>query len=96
VDWVGTVIFIGSMTSFLVGISWGGVQHPWKSAATLAPIIVGLSGLVAFFGWQMYRQEHTLLPMSIFYNWSAIAAFFGALVNGLIVSPFLNILKCSY
>jgi MFS family permease len=89
VDWMGAVLFIGSMTSFLVGISWGGVQHPWKSAATLTPIIVGLLGVAAFFAWQMYRKQHTLLPMPIFHSWSAIAAFYGALVNGLLVSrPF--------
>jgi ATP/ADP translocase len=77
------------MTSFLIGISWGGVQHSWKSAATLAPIIVGLLGVAAFFAWQVYRKEHTLLPMSIFYNRSAIAAFYGALINGLLVGlPF--------
>jgi MFS family permease len=85
-DWVGVVVFIGGMTSFLVGLSWGGIQHPWNSAATLAPIIVGLAALVAFSFWQRFKQSHTLLPMSIFYNWSAIAAFYCALVNGLIVS----------
>ncbi|KAF1832677.1 MFS general substrate transporter [Decorospora gaudefroyi] len=85
VDWIGAALFVGSMTSFLVGLSWGGVQHPWKSAATLAPLIVGLCGVAVFLGWQMYRKEHTLLPMSIFCNWSAIATFYGALINGLIL-----------
>jgi MFS family permease len=86
VDWVGAALFIGSMTSFLVGISWGGVEHPWNSAATLAPILVGLLGGAVFFAWQLYKKEHTLLPMSIFNNWSALAAFYGALINGLVVS----------
>jgi MFS family permease len=89
VDWIGAALFAGSMTSFLVGITWGGVQHPWKSAATLTPIIAGLSGVAAFFAWQVYRKAHTLLPMSIFYNMSAIGAFYGALINGLLVGlPF--------
>jgi MFS family permease len=88
-DWIGVVVFIGGMTSFLVGLSWGGIQHPWNSAATLTPIIAGLLALVAFLFWQRFAQPHSLLPMSIFYNWSAIAAFYCALVNGLIVShPF--------
>jgi MFS family permease len=85
-DWIGVFIFIGGMTSFLVGLSWGGIQHPWDSVATLAPILAGLFALVVFCWWQRFAQPHSLLPMSIFYNWSAIAAFYCALVNGLIVS----------
>lgn len=85
-DWIGALLFIGSFTSFLVGLSFGGVQHPWTSAATLAPLIVGVFGIAAFFGWQTYRKPHSLLPMSVFYNWSAIAAFYNAMVNGLVVS----------
>jgi MFS family permease len=85
-DWIGAAIFVGGMTSFLVGLSWGGVQHPWKSAATLAPIIVGLFALVVFVWWQRFARPHSLLPISIFCNWSAVAAFYCALVNGLAVS----------
>lgn len=84
-DWSGGAVFVGGMTSLLVGLSWGGIQHPWSSAATLGPIIAGLLALVGFVLWQRIAK-HSLLPMSIFYNWSAIAAFYCALVNGLIVS----------
>ncbi|KAH6611981.1 major facilitator superfamily domain-containing protein [Boeremia exigua] len=84
-DWLGALLFIGSFTSFLIGLSFGGVQHPWTSAATLAPIIVGTAGIGAFLGWQMYRKPYSLLPMSIFYNWSAISAFYCAVVNGLVL-----------
>jgi MFS family permease len=86
-DWVGALIFLGGMTSFLVGLSWGGIQHPWDSAATLAPIVLGLFALLVFGFWQCYVKPHSLLPLSIFCNWSAIAAFYCAMVNGLIVSP---------
>jgi hypothetical protein len=85
-DWIGAAIFVGGTTSFLVGLSWGGIQHPWRSAATLAPIIVGISALVVFAWWQRFARPHSLLPLSIFYNWSVIAAFYCALVNGLMVS----------
>jgi MFS family permease len=89
VDWLGAMLFIGSMTSLLIGISWGGIQHPWDSAATLAPIIAGLVGIALFFLWQVYRKEHTLLPLAVFGSWSAIAAFYNSLINGLLVSSYL-------
>jgi MFS family permease len=85
-DWIGALIFVGSMTSLLVGLSWGGIQHPWDSAATLAPIIMGLFGIGVFVGWQIYAGSSSLLPMSLFYNWSAAAAFYSSLAQGLVVS----------
>lgn len=85
-DWTGAVLFLGSTTVFLMGLSWGGVQYAWVSAQTLAPIIVGLVGVVGFVGWQIYIKPRSLLPMSIFYCPSAIFAFYCALANGLLVS----------
>lgn len=82
-DWIGAFLFVGGMTSFLVGLSWGGIQHPWTSAATLGPMIVGLASMLLFGWWQYVAKPHSLLPMSIFYNWSIIATFYCALVNGL-------------
>jgi MFS family permease len=86
VDWVGIFLFVGGMTGFLIGLSWGGIQYAWRSAETLAPILLGVFGLTGFFGWQLYRKEHTLLPLAIFTNWSAMAAFYSALINGVMVS----------
>jgi MFS family permease len=28
IDWIGTVLFVGSLTGFLIGLSWGGVEYP--------------------------------------------------------------------
>ncbi|KAK5203644.1 hypothetical protein LTR41_010671 [Exophiala xenobiotica] len=41
IDWIGGLLFIASITSVLVGLSWGGVQFPWISQWTLLPILVG-------------------------------------------------------
>jgi MFS family permease len=84
-DWIGALLFVSSMTSFLVGIAWGGTQYAWGSAAALAPIIVGLAGTVFFLGWQVYAKPYSLLPTSLFYNGSSFAAFYCALINGLVV-----------
>ncbi|KAK1593144.1 major facilitator superfamily domain-containing protein [Colletotrichum navitas] len=32
IDWTGNVIFIASITSVLIGLSWAGVLHPWELA----------------------------------------------------------------
>ena len=35
VDWIGSVLFIGSTTSFLIPVTWGGVSYAWDSWRTL-------------------------------------------------------------
>ncbi|KAF2264137.1 MFS general substrate transporter [Lojkania enalia] len=84
-DWVGAILFISGMTSFLIGLSWGGVQYAWDSAQTLVPIIVGLGGVAVFALWQWYKPSNTLLPKSLFYCSSAVAAFSCAFANGLVL-----------
>jgi len=89
-DWIGALLFLGSTTVFLIGLSWGGVQYAWKSAQTLAPIVVGIVGVAVFVGYQVWIKPRSLLPMSIFYCPSAIFAFYCAIANGLLVS--INVL----
>ena len=52
-----------------MGISWGGILHPWKSAHTLSAIIIGGVLLLAFFLWEAYMPlKEPLLPMYLFRN----------------------------
>lgn len=85
VDWIGSFIFMGSATSFLIAISWGGTQFAWSSAQTLAPLIIGVAGLVGTAIWERYMAKEPFLPHSLFYNTSAIAAFICSSFQGLVL-----------
>lgn len=87
IDWIGAVLFVGGMTSFLIGLSWGGVQYAWVSAQTLAPIIAGIVCVGAFIFFQRKVAPKSLIPVKLFWCRSAIAAFYCAMVNGFVVSP---------
>ncbi|KIW14159.1 hypothetical protein PV08_06940 [Exophiala spinifera] len=47
IDFVGCILFGGGMVSMLVGLTWAGTQHPWHSAAVIAPLVVGFSSIVS-------------------------------------------------
>jgi hypothetical protein len=76
VDWVGTVVFVGSTTSFLIPITWGGVMYAWTSWRTLVPLTIGAVGLVGFVFWEMYGAPEPLIRLSVFGNRSACIAYF--------------------
>lgn len=87
VDWLGGALFVASMTSFLIAISWGGVQEPWGSWRTIVPLLLGAFGLVLTGLWESYRAKEPFLRRSLFHCPSAFAAYLGAFIQGLLVSP---------
>ncbi|KAH6869069.1 major facilitator superfamily transporter [Thelonectria olida] len=75
VDWIGGFIFTSSATTFLIAISWGGTQYAWASVHSLAPLILGVVGLVAVCFWEHFWAREPFLPPSLFKNASAVATF---------------------
>jgi hypothetical protein len=47
---IGSLIFIGSTTGFMMGISWVGVQYPWSSwhIVILSPLVSLVSSGFSF------------------------------------------------
>lgn len=85
VDWIGAVIFIGSITSFLIPITWGGTQYSWSSARTLAPLIVGSVGIIAFGIYEWFVPGEPMIRLHLFKNFNLSYSLFAALINSLIV-----------
>ncbi|CAK7235600.1 hypothetical protein SBRCBS47491_009351 [Sporothrix bragantina] len=66
-DWLGLFLFITGCTLFILGLSWGGTTHPWTSAATLAPIIIGFITIVALGFYEAYTDiKEPLFPPRLF------------------------------
>lgn len=68
-DYVGFVLFTGGLLIFLMGISWGGSVHHWKSAYVIGTIVVGFMALVIFALWESFANlKEQLLPLYLFRN----------------------------
>ncbi|KAF2095775.1 MFS general substrate transporter [Rhizodiscina lignyota] len=85
VDWMGGFLFIGGLTTFLIPITWGGIQFPWNSASTIVPLVLGTIGVFGSLVWEKYKAKEPFLRKSLFNNVSAIAAYICALCQGLIL-----------
>ncbi|KAL2174902.1 major facilitator superfamily domain-containing protein [Thermothelomyces heterothallicus CBS 202.75] len=85
VDWIGGFFFIGGLTSFLVGISWGGIQYEWKSVQSVTPIVAGVAGVVIAVIWEIYGAQEPFLRPSLFRSPSALATYACALFQGFIL-----------
>ncbi|KAF2113794.1 fungal trichothecene efflux pump [Lophiotrema nucula] len=66
-DFVGLITFSAACTLLLLAINWGGVLHPWKSAAVIAPIVISGVLFIALGFWEAYADlKHPLLPARLF------------------------------
>ncbi|CAJ0553830.1 Ff.00g123420.m01.CDS01 [Fusarium sp. VM40] len=88
-DWIGTIIFVGSLTSFLIPLSWGGIMYDWSNPRTVITLIFGILGLVAF-GFHIkfcrkYSRCDPLLRPSLFTSLTALSAYFATIIHGTIV-----------
>lgn len=86
VDWVGTLLFMGSVSSFLMGITWGGGQFAWSSWRTLFPICLGLVGVLAAILWLLKVPTNPFICLALFRNTSSRAMYICAVLQGLLVS----------
>ncbi|KAB5513367.1 major facilitator superfamily domain-containing protein [Coniochaeta sp. 2T2.1] len=85
VDVVGSVLFVLSSTSFLIAVSWGGIQFPWGSWHTVVPLVLGLIGLGLFFLWEGFKAEKPMLPVQVFGTWTAAQGYLGLATTGMIM-----------
>ena len=66
-DFIGLTLYTAGLTTFLIGLTWGGQPaHPWRSASVIAPMVLGLCGLAACFVYDFTIAERPLFPFSVF------------------------------
>ena len=85
VDWLGNAIFIAATTSFLIPITWGGVQYSWRSWHTLVPLLIGIAGLVGFTVYENNVAAEPTIRLSLLRSYNMGYSLFAALINALIV-----------
>ncbi|CCU75244.1 unnamed protein product [Blumeria hordei] len=85
IDYLGTLIFVGSLTSLLIPLTWGGVMYPWTSPRTVAPLVIGLAGLAGFGPYEYYIAKEPMVRLSIFDNWTSRLVYFQTFIHGIVL-----------
>lgn len=86
VDWAGNVIFIGSITSLLIGLTFGGTVYPWSSWRIILPIILGCAGWTCFHIYEYFiKDANPCVPPHVFCNRTSAAAFYMIFVTSMLL-----------
>ncbi|KAG8893919.1 hypothetical protein FRC01_013269 [Tulasnella sp. 417] len=69
IDWIGSLLSIGMITSILLPLQWGGITKPWTDKTVIACFCVFAVLLLAFLGWEWYvGDEQAIMPLSMWAN----------------------------
>ncbi|KAI1758823.1 major facilitator superfamily domain-containing protein [Hypoxylon sp. FL1150] len=82
IDWVGSILFVGGTSSFLIGLTWGGIQFPWSAYQTWLPILLGGLAVIVSLVYEKTLAAVPFLRLSVFGSTSAAIIFFCTLVHG--------------
>jgi hypothetical protein len=62
-DYIGIALYTVGLTILEIGLTWGGsAGHPWTSASTLAPIILGFFTMCACFIYDFTLAREPMFP----------------------------------
>jgi hypothetical protein len=66
IDYGGTILLIGSTTSLIIPITWGGAFYSWSDWHTLTLLTLGLVGLAIFVFYESKVPKSPVLPIMLF------------------------------
>ncbi|KAF2665100.1 MFS general substrate transporter [Microthyrium microscopicum] len=66
IDYVGIVLFSGSIASLIIALTWGGQTYPWSAGRVVAPLTIGAIGLVAFGFYERLGYKEGILDHRMF------------------------------
>ncbi|GAP88123.1 putative major facilitator superfamily transporter [Rosellinia necatrix] len=82
IDWFGSFLFIAGVSSFLVGLTWGGVQYSWNAYQTWVPILLGGLATILSLVYEAYVPAAPFIRLSVWKNVSACLVFLLTLIGG--------------
>lgn len=96
VDYIGIFLFVASLASFLIPLTWGGIMYPWSSWHTLVPLLLGVAGLVGFAVHEKFGAAQPLVPLVIFNNITQSVTYAGTFLHGMILWAIVYYLPLYY
>lgn len=96
VDYLGIVLFVASLPSFLIPLTWGGTMYPWNSWHTLVPLLLGVAGLIGFVVYEKLVAAQPLVPLVIFNNVTQSVSYASTFLHGMILWAIVYYLPLYY
>ncbi|KAG6919675.1 hypothetical protein DXG01_002618 [Tephrocybe rancida] len=84
IDWIGNAIIIASACACMIGLTWGGIEHPWSSFHVLVPLILGVGGLVFALFYEARWAGEPTIPFIVLSNRTSISGYVATFISGMV------------
>lgn len=82
IDYVGNLLLVGATVAVLYALTYGGALAPWSSGTIIAPLIIGLVGLVIFMAYETLSfVKEPVVPPRLFGNRTSATVFAVTFLN---------------
>ncbi|ERS98685.1 Major Facilitator Superfamily protein [Sporothrix schenckii 1099-18] len=95
-DWVGSILFTAGTTSFLYGLTTGGVTNPWSSYKVLVALIIGPFVVLLFGFYELRWAKEPIISRRIFNNRDMLLTYIMTILHGAILWSLLYFLPLYY
>ncbi|KKY27674.1 putative mfs multidrug [Phaeomoniella chlamydospora] len=75
-DPIGTVLFVGSMTSLILALQWAGFSYSWSSPRIIGLWVCFALTFISFLVVQWAKKDNATVPPRIFFQRSICSGFF--------------------
>jgi hypothetical protein len=90
IDYGGNAILVGSTVAILYALTYAGTQLPWSDARVIAPLVIGLLGLVFFMWFEGTKLvKEPVVPPGLFKNRTSSVIFAVTFLNSALSYWFL-------
>ncbi|KAG2420109.1 hypothetical protein HFD88_004908 [Aspergillus terreus] len=93
-DLPGFMLICPAVVMFLLGLQFGGNQHPWNSSVVIGLLVGGFVTLIVFLVWEHRRGDEAMVPLAMLKNkviWSTAMTMFFSLSSVLVADFYIAI-----
>ncbi|TGO12462.1 hypothetical protein BTUL_0088g00390 [Botrytis tulipae] len=85
IDYIGILLMSGSFASLVVGLTWGGTTHPWKSGQRIGTLTAGCIGLVIFGLYEAFVVTEGIFDHRLFETMNFPILLFVCIIDGMLL-----------
>lgn len=90
------IIFVAAVTSLVLALTWGGSTYAWSSGRVLAPLILGIAGIIAFLFIERSFVRYPTVPFDILRSRTTLLGYATTFLHSVVMMMIVYFLPTAY
>ncbi|PPQ80060.1 hypothetical protein CVT25_001489 [Psilocybe cyanescens] len=88
-DWIGMFLIIAGCCACIIALTWGGITFAWTSAQVLAPLCVGIFGILMFTLFEWRISSNPIVPSILLSNRTTLSGYLQTFIIQAVLVSFI-------